>query len=129
MGKGAWRHTEREVYQTLKELKYGSCKEIAAKLGLSHKWVEDKLRVLKAAKRIYIADYKKTGRFGDLCRIYGIRLGDEEDVEKPKPLTAVEKTQNYRKRKYQRRFQDALTSKSSSITVPATGRESSSDLS
>lgn len=109
MSKGAWRQTEREVIDALIALKCGSSKSIGAKIGLSHKWVEDKLRILKAANRIYIADWQKFSNHGDWRRLYALRVtGEEVDMPKPKPKTGSQKTKDYRIRKRQRRMIHAI---------------------
>lgn len=98
--KGAHRHTELEVIQALKKLKFATSREIGLKLNLSHKWVEDKLRILKQAGRIYIADYKKVKIQGPPREVYGFKIhGDEEDAIRPPRLSDSQKTTNWRKRK------------------------------
>lgn len=98
--KGAHRHTELEVIQTLKKEGLGSSRSIGEILNLSPKWVEDKLRLLYAAGRIYISEWKKFGRVGDYRVYYSLKeTGDEVDEPKPKPLTPTQKTTNYRRRK------------------------------
>lgn len=91
------RQTELEVIQALQSKRFLTSKEIGKILGLSHKWVEDKLRILKSADRIYIADWKHTAVSGDLCRVYALKKGPEDvDVPKPPPLSNTQKSQRYR---------------------------------
>lgn len=92
------RHTELEVLRAFKKLKNASTKTIAKELRLSHKWVEDKIRLLKANDRIYISGWEKKAQMGDYARVFALRLDSEEDEPKPKPLTNSEKTRHYRAR-------------------------------
>lgn len=102
-----WRQTEREVIDTLLRLKHASTKEIAEVLGLSHKWVEDKIRILREAKRIYIADWKKFTVAGDYRIIWA--LGNEPDMPKPKPRTHRERQRDWRRRRRLKEQQWHLT--------------------
>lgn len=97
--KWAWRSTELDVVRALKELGCGSSKDIGAKLSLSHKWVESKLRILKEASRIYVADWRRYSANGDWRRIYALKeVGDETDVPKPAPLGTL-RNKNYQRRR------------------------------
>jgi len=98
--KGPHRHTELEVIQALKKLKFATSHDIGLELNLSHKWVEQKLRILKLAGRIYIADYRKVKVQGPPREVYGFKIhGDEEDAIRPPRLSDSQKTTNWRKRK------------------------------
>lgn len=96
--KGAWRHTELEVIQALRKLKQASSHGVGAELELSHKWVAQVLKKLKLADRIYISDWKKTAQTGDIRQMYSLKCYDEEDQPKPAPLSASDRTKNYRRR-------------------------------
>lgn len=92
-----WRQTEREVYQALKSLSAASSHKLGAHLNLSHKWIEDKLRILRDAGKIYISDYERRASTGPQRNVYSIKVtGDEKDEYKPRAKTSVQKTQDYR---------------------------------
>lgn len=91
------RNTEREVIDVLIRLKRASTKRIASELNLSHKWIEDKIRVLKDAERIYIIDWEKHAVAGDYRKVWA--LGNEPDEPKPPPRSNTQKSTDYRKRK------------------------------
>jgi hypothetical protein len=114
--KGAWRSTELDIVKALKKLHYASARVLGKELNLTHKWVESKLRILKAAGKIYIADWEKVRNVGDLRRVYGLRERNETDLQKPKPKTAVEKTKAYRLRKKQKELLNVFNLKSSTGT-------------
>jgi hypothetical protein len=116
--RNAWRHTELEVIQTLKRLGTGSSHDIAKAMGLGHKWVGQKLAVLKAAGRIYISGYIKIAVVGPHRELYSLRIADEEDEPKPVPMTMVQKTRLYRSRLKQKELLNVTS-----------GRKSSSNLS
>ena len=102
--KGPWRHTELEVLQAVKTLGTADSRQIGAAIGRSHKWVEDKLRLLKAAERIYISDWKRHSVKGPPRECYSIKLCKEDvNVPRPPPMTASEKTRNYQARLKQRK--------------------------
>ena len=84
------RNTERRVIDTLLKLKNASSRQIAAELGLHRKTIEGHLRKLRAANRIYIADWKKTKTVGDLRIIWA--LGNEPDMPKPKPKSGPQRS-------------------------------------
>ena len=97
--KGAWRSTELDVLRTLRKLRFASARDIGAALSLTHKWVAVKLRILKSADRIYVADWKRYSVQGDWRQIYGIKeTGEEEDAKKPEPLGNA-RNKNYQRRK------------------------------
>jgi hypothetical protein len=117
--KGAHRHTELEVIQALKKLKFATSREIGLELNLSHKWIEDKLRILKQAGRIYIADYRKVKLQGPPREVYGFKIqGDEEDAMRPPRLSDSQKTTNWRKRKQLKELLNGISQEKCSSNLP-----------
>lgn len=99
-GKGAYRQVELEILRALKILNHATAHKIADYLGYkTHRWVAQKLKLLKNAKRIYISDWQKVHLTGPHREVYSLRLDEEEDEPRPKPQAAYEKVKNYRKRK------------------------------
>lgn len=97
--KGVWRHTELEVIQAIIKLGVASSRDIGREIGLSHKWVEDKTRLLKSAGRIYISDWKRYSTRGPPREMFSIRSAGEEDEPRPAAMSGSEKTKSYRSRK------------------------------
>ena len=102
-------HTALRVILALRKLKYASTQKIADELGQTKKYVSDTLAKLREEKRVYIADWGRTGETGDLKRIYAIRLLGEKDEPKPKPISNIEKTRRYRTKLKALRAQKEMT--------------------
>lgn len=102
--RSAWRHTEVEVILAIKKL--GACTDhqIAKELGIGHKWVGQKRRVLYDAGRIYISGYTKTALQGPSRVLYSWKYDNEEDEPPPKPMSPTKKTNNYRARIKQKKL-------------------------
>lgn len=115
------RSTELDIIRALKKFTYASCRQIADELNLTKQWTGNKLKLLKDARRIYIADWKKVKSAGDACHIYGLVVDPETDVDvpKPAPLSNTEKTTLYRRRKRLCNQLKLSTAQSSSTTQTA----------
>lgn len=73
--------------------------KLGAHLNLSHKWIEDKLRILYDAEKIYISDYERRAVSGPPRNVYSIRYSDEVDAVKPPRKTASQRMSLCRKRR------------------------------
>lgn len=96
--KGIRRHTALEIIEALHKFGHATARTLAIELGMSHKWIQTKIR--EKRKFFYICDYERHKNLGRWREVYALRLNNEDDEPKPIPIKGVVRTNTYRKRKH-----------------------------
>lgn len=103
--KGIHIHLRLEIIKILRSNPNSTNEElIILGIPVTKRWLNKKLKELKAEGKIYISDYKRTAVTGDHARAYSLRLAQEEDEPYPEKTPPKDRSKYWRKRAEQKRI-------------------------